>query len=615
MSTVFSPPGWERDLAAGAIRQAAVYAAAGDRHPRGQTESMTDILGPIRASARRLKAGLTASANRRAARFRPFAPRPRAFAALPEPQKMGSFGDGVQLMAGEFRFAGSQISAPRRSIWDLPAPDLAFSDALHGFDWADDLVAVGDAAARRQLQSWLMDWVRRYGSGQGPGWRPSLTGRRLIRWVGNAGFVQQAMDAAQAKQFLASSGRQAAFLRSRWRRAATGLPRFEALCGLVAACVALDACRNWLAPSVEALGGECARQIDATGGIATRNPEELNRIFSLLTWTAQAVQTAGTQPDPRHLDAMVQIGQTLRSLRMGDGTLARFHGGGPGLEGQLDRALADAGVKGLRREELAMGFARLNAGRTLLVMDCAAPPKGPASETAQASTLAFEMSSGRRRLIVNCGPGAGFGADHLLRCRTSAAQSGVSVERGSSSRTLPGMTHFTQIPTRVEVQRAGDLTGNWIQATQNGFEPTHGLVHERRVYLASSGRELGGEDIMTAPEGKARARYTRSVAGAPKLGIMFTLHFHLHPEVDAVIDASYATVTLTMKSGEVWLFRQHGGDMTLADSLYYEPGQSRPQATRQILVTGRVVQYSGDLTWSMLRIDEGVAGTRDLLLE
>jgi len=68
-------------------------------------------------------------------------------------------------------------------------------------------------------------------------------------------------------------------------------------------------------------------------------------VFVLLVWAARVLEEADKKPDPRHLAAMERIAPTLRTLRLGDGSLARFHGGGRGIEGQLDQALAESGIR------------------------------------------------------------------------------------------------------------------------------------------------------------------------------------------------------------------------------------------------------------------------------
>ena len=135
-----------------------------------------------------------------------------------------------------------------------------------------------------------------------------------------------------------------------------------------------------IAPAVAALAEECSREIGAEGGIPTRNPEELLEVFTLLTWAEQALTEAGRLPPPPIVAALERMAPTLRALRHADGGLARFHGGGRGVEGRLDQALAVAGVKPgpALGQVLAMGFARMIGGRTTVLVDAAPPPDGRA---------------------------------------------------------------------------------------------------------------------------------------------------------------------------------------------------------------------------------------------
>jgi hypothetical protein len=55
--------------------------------------------------------------------------------------------------------------------------------------------------------------------------------------------------------------------------------------------------------------------------------------------------------------------------------------------------------------------------------------------------------------------------------------------------------------------------------------------------------------------------------------------------------------------------------MQLTESSYLDPAFLRPKATKQILVTGRVVQYAGDITWSLQRVEDGSGNTRDLVAD
>ncbi|MGB5865859.1 MAG: heparinase II/III family protein [Sulfitobacter sp.] len=544
----------------------------------------------------------------------------RGFVSSPEPRTIGSFARGRQLVAGNFLFAGSLITAPSQSPWTLDVPDTAFAQALHGFSWLDDLAAVGDAASRNGAQEWLWEWIEVYGAGRGPGWTPDLTGRRLIRWINHALFVLQGggRNATDSAIFYRSLAQQTRFLSKRWHAAAPGLARFEALTGLIYAGLSLEGLEDLADPAIKALARECTTQIDAQGGLPTRNPEELLDVFTLLTWAAAALSDAGRGTPQSHLAAIERISPTLRTLRHSDGSLARFHGGGRGAEGWLDHALASSRARNAQPEGLAMGFARLSAGRTSVIVDASPPPSGGASANGHASTLAFELTSGRRPLIVNCGSGASFGLDWRRAGRATPSHSALSLGGYSSARldTADGRTGREALidgPTNVPVEIAPVSDGTKFQGGHNGYVQTHGLTHARTLELTHDGRALAGEDMLLAVEDADKRRFDRALDRTKLKGIGFEVRFHLHPEVDATLDLGGAAVSMALKSGEIWVFRHDGtSQLSLEASAYLEATRLKPRAAAQIVLTGRAINPATRIRWSLSKAQETAIGVRDL---
>ena len=91
--------------------------------------------------------------------------------------------------------------------------------------------------------------------------------------------------------------------------------------------------------AIAALANACREAVAEDGSIASRSPEELLNIFYVLTWIAGALSAAGRIAPREHLAAIERIAPVLRLLRHADGGLARFHGGGRGVE----RREGDAG--------------------------------------------------------------------------------------------------------------------------------------------------------------------------------------------------------------------------------------------------------------------------------
>lgn len=553
-----------------------------------------------------LRARIGAAQNRLSARLAAATRPATGFTSQPEPRTIGSFARGRQLIAGNFQFAGFLIEGKGLPIWDLPMPDKAFEETLHGMAWLDDLAAVGDREARARAQDWVFAWIARHGKGTGPGWTPDLTGRRMVRLINHAILLLNGRERTQADAFFRTLAQQTIFLAKRWKAASPGLPRFEALTGLVAAGLALQGMERHVAPAMVALGHECARHIDPQGAIPTRNPEELLEVMTLLVWTKQALEEAGQKPNAPLHDAIERIAPTLRALRHVDGGLARFHGGGRGLDGRLDQALAIAETRDSRHDGLAMGFARLHTLRTSLIVDASAPPKGAASANAHASTLAFEMTCGRHPLIVNCGSGAVFGREWHRAGRATPSHSTLAIEGYSSSRFGPARafgasarTYFEATPHEVwhRVERPDGLH---LIFGHDGYIPTHGMTHIRELELSQDGRSLRGQDTLGAMSVEDRHKFDELLLKDPLNGIPFTLRFHLHPEADAQIDMGGAAVSVVLKSGDLWLFRHDGvGELSLEPSVYLEKGRLRPRASLQIVLKANVFEHICQIGWTL----------------
>ncbi|MGR3270972.1 heparinase [Thalassococcus profundi] len=553
---------------------------------------------------------------RLAARVRPAT----GFVSAPEPRTVGSFARGRQLTAGNLLFAGHLSEAPDTLLWDVTPPDPVWEAEVQGFGWLDDLAAVGEPQSRRVAQAWLWGWIDRFGPGRGPGWTPELTGRRLIRWIHHALFLLRGIDSERSAAFYRSLAQQTIFLSRRWQSTPPGLARFEALTGMIYAGLSLEGMETHVDPARRALGAECARQIDGQGGLPTRNAEDLLEVFTLLTWAASALEERGHAPDPEHTAAIRRIAPTLRTLRHADGGLARFHGGGRGIEGRLDTALAASGVRKRQADGLAMGFARLSAGRTSIIIDAAPPPEGRASFNAHASTLAFELTSGRRPLIVNCGSGAVFGEAWRRAGRATPSHSTLCLDGYSSARLgKPGWSAgarremLEDAPADVPVQISSAPDGLRFEGGHDGYVSTHGLTHARMLELTFDGRGLVGEDMLLALDAPAKARFDQRMDAVRLAGLPFQLRFHLHPEVDCALDMGGAAVSMALRSGEIWVFRYEGeADLSLDASVYLEKGRLRPRGAQQVVLSARAMEYATRIRWSLAKAQDTAVAIRDL---
>lgn len=105
------------------------------------------------------------------------------FAVEPEPRSIGSASIGRQICNGQVLIGGRRVTLGGASVWAVALPDGRSEADRHGFTWLDDLAAAGTREAGAIARDWLCEWLGSYDHGSGPGWRPDVAARRLVRWV------------------------------------------------------------------------------------------------------------------------------------------------------------------------------------------------------------------------------------------------------------------------------------------------------------------------------------------------------------------------------------------------------------------------------------------------
>jgi uncharacterized heparinase superfamily protein len=270
-----------------------------------------------------------------------------------------------------------------------------------------------------------------------------------------------------------------------------------------------------------------------------------------------------------------------------------------------------------------MGFCRLSHGRSSVVLDAALPPTGDNSPNAHASTLAFELTSGRRPVIVNCGSGATFGASWRRAGRATPSHSTLAIEGYSSSRLgAPGIISGRRTELLIDTPRNAQFRletegpANAAIASHDGYVLTHGLTHSRRIELGTDGRSLLGEDALAAIGKGAEDTFDEVFERTNLRGVPFQIRFHLHPDVDAELDMGGAAVSMALKSGEIWVFRHDGrAELTLAPSVYLEKGRLAPRATKQIVLSSAAMDYATRIGWSLSKAQDTPQAVRDVAHE
>ena len=478
---------------------------------------------------------------------------------------------GRRVINGTFTLSHHQVKLDK-DPWKSELNDANQLADLHGFSWLTDLYAVGTVEAKERACQLLCSWVEHNQKWQKYSWRPDILGERLATWIYCHDFVSAENDHIRSI-LLNMAMVQTRHLGRSCSQAPNDARFFKALQGLIFAAICLPGAEPLLDISLNLLNREISRQVLPDGGHIERNPSLALELLSRFNQIKALLLAAHIEIPIQLQGATDRIPPMIRALRLGDGGLVQFNGGYEEERILIDRILADTGVSGKALTSAPhSGFQRLASGRTIIVIDTG-KPVSLGRLNCHAGTLSFEMSVGKKRLVVNCGTPSSEGRNWFSAMRGTAAHSTLTVN-GLDSSQFDNNGRLLKGPLVVESERSEADGAVWLETSHDGFLDRIGVIHRRKLYLDASGEDFRGEDIIKGSNGRE-----------------FTIRFHLHPSVHASQLQGRTSVLLKLSKGVGWKFQALGGKVCLNESIYLN-GYDKPRRSNQIIVSGNI---QGDL--------------------
>ena len=501
------------------------------------------------------------------------------------------------IYAGYFALAGRTVNCRGESPFLVTPPSEAWAEALHGFIWLRHLRAADTAIARANARALVEEYIARRHDREEIAVRPAVVARRLMSFLSHSPLLLEGAEHAFYERFIRHVAQTAERLQLALAGAVEGAGRLQCLIAICFAAICLDGQERRLRRYELALSDELEQQILPDGGHLSRNPRLMIELLLDLLPLRETLSARGLEPPRSVIMAIERMMPHLRLFRHGDGALALFNGMGvtpPDLMATL-AAYDDARGKPIEHAAYS-GYDRLNAGRSVVVVDAGPPPRGANSIEAHAGCLAFELSSAAQRIIVNCGASR-FGPTELkLATRSTAAHSTVVLAARSSAvfGLVLGDYRIVSGARDVRVARQDTEAGQeWI-ASHDGYRRAFGAVHTRRLVLSKDGASLTGEDeiALSAVHGSLPA----------------TARFHLHPSIRPSLIREGEGALLALPSGEVWAFEASGLKVAIEESIFLAAADGK-RRTEQLVVSYDAVSKP-QIAWRFARIGTAQHGGR-----
>lgn len=501
-----------------------------------------------------------------------------------------------EIYAGRFPLAGHAFDTYGASPFAIDLPSRAFAERLHSFRWLRHMRAANHELAFANARALVQEWITFHGRTiSGVGWRTDIIAERIIAWLSHSPIILKGADHGFYRRFLKSLGFQTRYLRHVVSTAPDGEARFKARTALAMATLALPASQGAIRTAAANLDREIERQILPDGGHVSRNPQAAVDLLADLLPLRQTYLNLGVQPPKKLVPAIDRMFPAVRFFRHANGELALFNGATAVSADRLICVLRyDESTGQTFRSAPNMRYQRMESGGTVIIADTGPPPPGPLSTRAHAGCLAFEMSSGRSRLIVNAGAPMAAAPDFQTLARSTAAHSTLTLNDTSSSRQSRSSFLGPIIVggvREVNARRAdGDDDWQGFIAHHDGYLSRFGLLHEREIRLSADGGMVTGRDRLMRRGGQDPKPDDRATA---------VVRFHLHPRVTARrTDAN--TVALVTPEGGNWQFYCRDVEARLDESVFLAD-IAGPKSSTQITLTMPAADIP-EVRWAIRRM-------------
>ena len=518
---------------------------------------------------------------------------PLKLLAVPADPLPGSREVGQWMKAGSMRWRGESAKLDDVTFGD-EGVSSGFADYMQRFEWLRDLAVLGDRPGCAPIAEKLMrTWLARHGEMvSDAGWRPDLVGWRTMFWAAHAPLILSSSDIIYRSAVLNALARGARHLDRGADRAPQGNARLAAWAGVVTAGLLIPGGEPRRGFGEAGLQRAILSGFSNDGGVVSRSPVEQAEAVALLAMLAQVYQARREDMPAFIADMQLRAVAALHGVTLGDGSLSSWQGSGPMARDQVDAVIEASGVRTRPlRQARDWGYQRMAGGQTVVVADAAPPPASRIGGGGCASTLAFELSDGAQRLVVNCGGVRGVAALEAGLAnglRTTAAHSTLVVGDSNSTAIHSDGTLGAGVRA-VELDRHELETGSRIEASHDGYAKRFGFIHKRMLALSSNGRELHGEDsLIPAPR-------RRKAASAS-----FAIRFHVAPSVEITPTADGQAALLRIDHGPLWQFRCRGGALTIEESLWID-GAGRALPSTQFVVSGEAPSGGASVGWLLKR--------------
>ena len=255
---------------------------------------------------------------------------------------------------------------------------------------------------------------------------------------------------------------------------------------------------------------------------------------------------------------------------------------------EFDQYLKRFGYKFKSEKKELGGYAILYNKKVSFVMDVGHSPSSKFSSSYQSGALSFEICSGGKKLISNCGFYESKNNKLTKMSKSTATNSTLVINDNSSCHYKKNNGDYL-LNDNLKILKKDIIFEKkyWkVSASHDGYNKRYNTIHEREiVFYPEDFKFIGVDKILNKKF---------------KLNIKFDIRFHLEPNIKLMKTQDNKTILIELDD-EGWKFTCNNYEINIDNGLYFGNKNSYNQ-NQNICISGITNNQNQNIAWELSKI-------------
>ena len=472
------------------------------------------------------------------------------------------------------------------NLWDNKNINSNDLKKLNNFYW---FFSLDLKSSKKNTRKIISDWIKKNSKYNNNSWEFDSTSKRIIAWLSCHNLTIEESSKDYQDQFNEMIQKQSNHLINEINRSKIIDDKMIGCAAIILVGLCYKNKNNYLTYGLNLLKKISKFAFDNNGFPKSRNIKQLIfylKYFILIReWFRES-----------HVNVPDQINETIYYLGQGYAFVWQnikfdilMNGNNLSNNVELDYYLKRLGYKFKNTNQEFGGYAILHNKKISLVMDIGPTPVSKLSTNYQSGALSFEICSGGKKLISNCGYYSNKNLKLIELSKSTATHNTLTIDDNSSCQyqKIDNKSYYINDNLKILKKDIVFEKNYWkINASHDGYKKKYDTIHEREI-------EFYPEQIKFVGTDKILIKKTN-------FNIKFEVRFHLEPNVKLMKTQDNKTILIELED-DGWKFTCENYEINIDNGLYFGNKNSYTQ-NQNIVISGITSDQNENIIWQLSKI-------------